>query len=507
MVRNYLFLSCIVFLSACAEMAPLTGGLEDDIAAVPVSQEPAQGALNVNVQELNVRFDEYFALNDPANTVVMNPNAGKVSVTNKRKDLKISWDGALQPNTTYIIQLNGTIRDLNEKNDTIHQFVFSTGNEIDSLTLKGRIADGFTNKIINGASVSLYASGADPFIHPPRYVSQSNAKGEFSFSYLKPGSYQLFAFQDVNKDRMIGKGERIAFSTQLVQAGDSVVQKINVFKPKDTIQKLQVKLIQPGLGVAYGRKIDIGQLLVNNESVSLVKQMEEDSVLFALPAPTNDFYSFIYESVDTVVKQFSTKERNQRFAITNLVYKNSWSFGDSLVFEVNEQINEIDTAFIRLVDRQKNNIAYQALLRENQVILVPQTNSLTDLQLSFRIGALKGLSNSNDSLTVELKTLRSADFSNLSLDVSEMNGKWVVQLMDGIKVVRSAYKSEADSLMHFKQLIPGVYQVLCIEDVNGNGKWDIGDWKNKTQPEQVVRFDLKSKLRPNWDIEEKLIVD
>ena len=208
-----------------------------------------------------------------------------------------------------------------------------------------------------------------------------------------------------------------------------------------------------------------------------------------------------------MVKQFSTKERNQRFAITNLVYKNSWSFGDSLVFEVNEQINEIDTAFIRLVDRQKNNIAYQALLRENQVILVPQTNTLTDLQLSFRIGALKGLSNSNDSLTVELKTLRSADFSNLSLDVSEMNGKWVVQLMDGMKVVRSAYKSEADSLVHFKQLIPGVYQVLCIEDVNGNGKWDIGDWKNKTQPEQVVRFDLKSKLRPNWDIEEKLIVD
>lgn len=490
-------------------MAPLTGGVEDSVAATPVpgSQNPEQGALNVNVQQLNVTFNEYFTLNDPSNSVVMNPNAGKVTVTNKRKDLTIAWDGALQPNTTYIIQLNGTIRDLNEKNDTVHQFVFSTGHEIDSLRLKGRISDGFTNKMVNAASVFLYGPSDDPFTYPPRYVSQSNAKGEFSFAYLKPGSYQLFAFQDANKDRLVGRNERIAFSSELVQAGDTLVQFLKLYQPKDTIQKLQVKFVNPGLGIAFGRKIDMEQLRVNDEAVQLVKRIEDDSVVFALPIPKNDFYSVIYHEQDTVVKQFAVKERNKRFSITNLTYKNSWTPGDSLFFETNEKIQEFDTSFVQLIDKQKTVIAYQTVLRENKMILIPETKTAFDLQLSMRIGALKGLENTNDSLNVEFKTLKSTDFSNLILDVSELSGKWIVQLLDGAKVVREAQKGDTDSLVHFKQLIPGVYQILCVEDVNGNGKWDAGDWKTKTQPERVERFDLKSKLRPNWDIEEKLTLD
>ena len=115
MGRYSLFLGLLLFLAGCAEIVPLTGGPADERAAVPVegTQNPEQGALHVNQSQLTVKFNEFFTLNDPANTAVMNPNAGKLEVTSNKRDLTVKWDGVLKPNTTYIIQLNGTIKDLN----------------------------------------------------------------------------------------------------------------------------------------------------------------------------------------------------------------------------------------------------------------------------------------------------------------------------------------------------------------------------------------------------------
>jgi uncharacterized protein (DUF2141 family) len=79
--------------------------------------------------------------------------------------------------------------------------------------------------------------------------------------------------------------------------------------------------------------------------------------------------------------------------------------------------------------------------------------------------------------------------------------------MDGPKFIQSAYKSNSDILVSWKNLLPGNYAVLCIEDLDLDKKWSRGDYSTKKQPERVVRFQLKSKLRPNWDIEEKLVLD
>ena len=89
MGRYSLFLGFLLFLTGCAEVIPLTGGPADERAAVPVegTQNPEQGALHVNQSQLTVKFNEFFTLNDPANTAVMNPNAGKLDVTSNKRDL------------------------------------------------------------------------------------------------------------------------------------------------------------------------------------------------------------------------------------------------------------------------------------------------------------------------------------------------------------------------------------------------------------------------------------
>lgn len=505
MARYSLFLGILLLLAGCAEIVPLTGGPSDDRAALPVegTQNPEQGALHVNQNELQVKMNEFFTLNDPANTAVMNPNAGKLEVTSNKRDLSIKWDGPLQPNTTYIIQLNGTIRDLNEKNDTIHQFVFSTGDKIDSLKIKGVVTDGFSNKPSNAFTIGLYDSVKNPYKDAPLYICKSNGKGEFEFSYLKPGEYQLFAFLDTNKDRLPSVGEDIAYSTKLISSEDSTFSHILASKPKSPLKQLQVKILNPGLFYASGKEIRESGLTVNSQPVQIIKRVASDSVLFALPSAANDVYTFI-DGTDTITKIIPLKDRNKYFSVSSKVYKNSWTLGDTLLFETNEFIDKIDTSLIIVEDKTKLSVKSDFLFSGNQIQIIPKSAISFDLIVHFKMGALKGKANQNDSIKIELKTYRTSDLSNLKLNVESLKGQWIIQLMDGTNAIRTFLKTDSDSTINWNNLIPAVYQVRCIKDANGNGKWDTGNWELKSQPEQVVRFDLKSKLRPNWDIEETL---
>jgi hypothetical protein len=187
-----------------------------------------------------------------------------------------------------------------------------------------------------------------------------------------------------------------------------------------------------------------------------------------------------------------------------MVHKSAWTLGDTLLFETNELIDKIDTSLIILEDKTKLRMKYDFLFSGNQVRIIPKTPISFDLIVDFKMGALKGKTNINDSIKVELKTYRTSDLSNLKLNVESLKGRWIIQLLDGTTAIRTFFKTDTDSIINWTNLVPIVYQIRCIKDVNGNGKWDAGNWILKSQPEQVVRFELKSKLRPNWDIEETL---
>src|SRR3989338_8208255 len=115
MARNALFL--IVFfgllVSSCADVIPLTGGDEDEFAPKTVDQSPEQGTTYFSGNEVQMTFDENIVVNYAASTVTMNPSLGKLTTEKKNRTITVSWEEPLLPNTTYILQFNGTVRDLN----------------------------------------------------------------------------------------------------------------------------------------------------------------------------------------------------------------------------------------------------------------------------------------------------------------------------------------------------------------------------------------------------------
>ena len=67
-------------------------------------------------------------------------------------------------------------------------------------------------------------------------------------------------------------------------------------------------------------------------------------------------------------------------------------------------------------------------------------------------------------------------------------------------------KQELEEFKHnFNTLSPGTYYVKIITDLNGNGRWDTGNYTKYLQPEPIFTVTLKE-LRANWDVEEDIIL-
>lgn len=505
MVRYSLFL--ILFLTSCAEIIPLTGGNKDEFAPKPVEgkQSPEQGAIGFNGQELTVSFDEYFKLQDPATSITMNPKAGKITTEQKKKTLSIRWDEALQPNTTYIIQLNGTVRDINENNDSIMQFVFSTGLTIDSLKLKGIAINAFNSSPYNNATIGLYAPNSDPYTSSPIYATRSNQKGEYQFSYLKPGDFQLFAFNDQNKNQQVEKNEIIGFASDLVTSGDTNSQIIRLFAPPYNGDKLQVKLINPGLAAVSGRTIDPQEFKLNGEMIQQYKVLRSDSLIIALPKAENNVYSFTYLE-DTITRTLLLKDRTAAFVLKSN-NKGNWREKDTLNFTVNEWITAVDTSKISLKDVYGQPIKYAFANHGTTFQLIIQQSIRNKFVLHFDKGALTGNSAVSDSVSFPFRVFLNEDLSILHLNTEVLQGTYLVQLMEGEQVVMEQLKESGSNKVSFERVIPGNYSLRCIKDDNANKKWDVGSFEKKTQAEELLRFQLKQKLRANWEIEETLQLD
>lgn len=507
MARYILFLITLSWLLVgCAEVLPLTGGATDITAPRPVlnSQVPEQGETNFSGSKVTVEFDEYIVMNDPANTASMNPAAGKLTVTNNKRKVSIAWDQPLQPNTTYIIQLNGTVQDLNEKNDTIHQFVFSTGNTIDTLQVIGKINSAFTDAPAENYTVGLYPVESNPMTSEAVYLTRTNKQGKFTFAYLKEENYRLFAYQDANKDRRYTMGEPYAFLNESVSTKDSLVPRLSSFTERNALNKLQVNLQFPGLAVAFGRKLNTDSLLINGQNAVVLKKIRDDSMVVALPPYSGTSLNFTYHS-DTVSKLISEKDRKQPIQLICTDYKKFIRSNDTIHFEVNDIISQVDKQHILLLDSKNQPIGFTINNSKNAISIVPESIATDKFMVTFLPNAVKSAHVSNDTIRVLMEYKRAADLSNLTINCSALSGEnWLIQLMDGKTVVASNYKSSSDSLVVFSQLLPGTYQIRCIQDTNRNGLWDAGSYALLQQAEVVYRFELKSKLRANWDIEETL---
>lgn len=505
-IKLFLIATAAVVLAACAEVLPLTGGDEDTTAPRVKDRIPEQGALYYKGNSVEITFDEYIRLNDPANTITLNPSAGKLTTELRNRTVKVAWSEPLAENTTYILQLNGTVRDLNEGNDSIMQFVFSTGSSIDSLMLQGRTFISYNNQVAAQMTVGLYAPTADPFTEMPRYATRSDARGQFRFDYLKPGDYRLFAFMDKNRDRLPQPAELIGFWDETVNPSDTVIRELPVFSPEPDRKTVKADFLKPGLLRIYNRdSLNPDRLFINGERTSVVRRFTADSLLVLLPESELSSNVIVYGQ-DTLQKIIPLQERKAPLKITALRNLSRWQQGDSLQFSVDDAISEVRSENIRIVSEKGNEVKYEIVRPPDTdcFTLIPEKSTTESFTVRFAPGAVSGRSAESDSVSLKVALRLPADLSNLHLNLSDFEGDWIIELVQNEKTMYGQLKPEGINTVDFQNLEPGEYGVRCIRDENGNGKWDTGDYRRHRQPEKVLRYTLTQKLRANWDVEETL---
>lgn len=223
-----------LLLAACASIGRPEGGPRDMTPPVMVSSTPAPGSVNVSNGRIDIVFDENITLDDPMNKIVVSPPQKKqAQISSNGRRVRITLRDTLRDSTTYTVDLADAVRDLNEGNILDGLAIdFSTGSSIDTLMISGIVFEGRTLEPAQGMIVGVYSTPvADTALTtlPMDRITKTNALGRFTIRNLKPGSYRVFAINDLNHDFHWDRSEDIAFLDRDISPSTMAVEVTDTF--------------------------------------------------------------------------------------------------------------------------------------------------------------------------------------------------------------------------------------------------------------------------------------
>lgn len=246
----YYILSIIslLIINSCANMDLPSGGPKDSTPPKIKESNPPNYSTNFKDDKILILFDEFITLNNINQKLLISPPLeNKPKIINKGKFLIININNELLDNTTYTFNFNDAIADIHENNaEKNFQFVFSTGNHLDSLKINGYILDAYSHEKQKDVLVCLYNENIDslPMLETPYYISKTNENGFFSLGNLKEGSYKIFAIKDLNSNFLFDlPNEPVAFLDTMITPYAEV--RIDTFffnKTSDTLNSDSIKI-------------------------------------------------------------------------------------------------------------------------------------------------------------------------------------------------------------------------------------------------------------------------
>lgn len=236
-----LVLLSVLAATGCAKIGSPTGGAKDVTPPKYVAGEPENRSTRFSGKEINFSFDEYIQFKDLNKELLISPPMEKkpdVQVRDRSVRIKLKSD--LLPDATYTLSFGNAITDLNEGNPLRDfEYVFSTGDHIDSLSLAGKALNAFDHKPLKDAQVlvMLYDRFGDsiPMKEIPRFIGRANKDGLFTVNNLGIDTFRVIAVNDLNNNLKYDRGdEEVAFLDSLTVISAQTVKPMHFIK--DTVK-------------------------------------------------------------------------------------------------------------------------------------------------------------------------------------------------------------------------------------------------------------------------------
>lgn len=540
----------------CANIVSPTGGPKDIVPPVVLLATPENQSSNFNKKEIHLTFDEYVTLNNPNNNILISPPLEKnPDYKLNGKSLIIKFKETLKNETTYSINFGESIKDLHEGNIfKDYSYVFSTGENIDSLTLEGKLLQAIDHKPSADYFVMLYCDENDtisldslPYLVKPYYITKSDKEGNFKFSGLKDSDYLIFALKDENSNlRFDLPNESIAFLDSLVKPihnsqciihNDSVKQEVEETEPlvlysfleEDTVQKLLKKeIVEDGLlRFAFNRpaqnvKIEILESLPDTFNIYPTYSADYDTILwYYTPNKDSLLFTINYDTLINDTTQISLKNRKansrrgkQENISKSLEIKTNINAGkltpeQDLILTFKEPVTDImmrDTSWY-IVDKDTiiNDLHFTkidsfGLKYKLDKTLAPEKSYKIIIPDSV-FYSFKGVT--NDTTEFSFKVPEISQYGNIfvTVEVPENVPQIIVELLDDKdKFIARQIISETQKI-EFKYLSPKKYKLKAILDKDSNGKWTPGNYGKKLLPEPIYFHKDVFDVKANWDID------
>lgn len=534
------FTTLYVLLQSCAQIEPLTGGQRDTTAPKLVIASPKNLETNFRSSVIILKFDEYIQLKDITNQLVISPKLKtQPDIEWEGKKVKIVLDTAeLKPNTTYRFYFGQAIVDMNESNPLKNfEYIFSTGNFIDSLEVKGLVKNASNNKAYENALIGIYTTSLQndslPYKETADYITLSDAEGKFSIKHLPRKQFKAYAIGDLNKNLVYDRDvEKVGFLDEILDLKKDSLIHLNLFK-----EEANKVFIKKTMSPYYGHSKIILNKKQRVKLTSLPPYSMGDIYLEA-PEALKDTLNIYYKNISDSLKvelNYPSKPKSDtvQLNLAKKTFRNK-RFGFISTNAISGKVPlglSTELHFINWMDTSKTNFTKMRLLS--------RSDSLTDTMvvnghwLSVRKFQLHHSPQPGKKYTMVIDTAAFTDMHSMINDSAKLDfsyqskselGKvslkmvfqrkqhYVVQLITENELVAkeeevslSLSSSNAKTIV-FTDVQPGNYRAKIIFDSNQNGKWDSGDLFLKQQPEAVILDSKQLKVIADWEIEEEILL-
>ncbi len=524
----FLILTICTVLS-CARRGRPEGGPKDFDKPIMVKADPDFKSLHFEEDQIKIYFDEYVKLKDVNSQLIISPPLKNSPVItplgSPSKKITIKLSDTLQENTTYTFNFAQSIIDNTEGNILDNfKYIFSTGDYIDSLKVKGGIKDAFDLEMIENPTIMLYPVNETYkdsliFLEKPTYVGTTLDSLNWEITNIKAGTYRLIALNDARKNYIFNpKEDRIGFYPELITIpGDSIFD-LTMFK-----QILPFKL------VSRPKDISKGHVIIGFEGDS------RDLDIKVLSPTSNDFKSFYSKDRkrDTLNYWFNNFEldsmllevRKDEFIDTVKIGINEdeidslrlelSSYGmlhlrDTLKLGATVPMMKVDTSKFHFIDKDSVKVPLKLIVSENRdrIDFYFEKETLQSYKLFIEPGAIEDIMGvQNDTIKASLKTGKVSDYCSIFLTLRNTEKFPIILelINDKGDIVAKTFADEPREF-EFRNLRPSRFMIRIIYDDNGNKKWDTGNFLLNILPEKVYYVKTIIEAKANWEVEENIML-
>ena len=556
-----LFLSFFPLLfPSCASIGNPTGGKIDTIPPTLVRSIPEPNATHYNGNKVVLLFNEYLSTIDSKNVIITPPQIKAPVIRSIAKKVMVELKDSLIGNMTYTFDFTNGIADNNEKNAIEgFTFAFSTGDVIDSLVVSGTVLNAQNLEPMPNIMVGLHSNLADsafttlPFLR----MSVTNDKGQFWIRNVAPGTYKLYALNDMKRSYKYDQpNEDIAFSDSLITPGFVPAIRMDTIRKDsltiDTIKEVHYTRFLPDDAVLYLFKENKDKQYLSKFERPMERQLImrfnsldglppklhllndsladnwfipeyspdkknisywiADSLIYKQDTiwveanylksdsldnliPIMDTLRFIYRNKEAPKKN-NKKETKAKpdFLKIDLTSKSIMDVFDTLKITFSEPVANPDFEKIKIQQKvdslwedKKFPIVVDTL---NPRIFYVEHEWPYDQVYRITIDSASFFSiygKCNDSIGTTFKFNSEKEYGNLYVKITGAEGPGFGELLDNSEKVVLKSPLENGELA-FEDLKSGKYYLRYIEDTNGNGIWDAGNYAERRQPEKVYYF-------------------